>query len=141
MIANSCLKRMTKNLSKLFFSIILAISLVGITSACGSSENDAFPTPEDPAASKGLDIFQDHCATCHSLEPDTVIIGPSLIGIGTRASTRMAEFDAEEYIRLSLRKPDIYIVDGFSNLMPVDIARNFSDEEMDAIVSFLMTLK
>jgi hypothetical protein len=53
----------------------------------------------------------------------------------------MDGFSAREYIRLSIMKPDIFIVDGFKNLMPVNVASRFSDEEVDALISFLLTLE
>ena len=123
------------------FLLIALIFLVILATSCGASGNDSIPTPDDPVEAAGFSLYQDNCASCHSLKPDSIIVGPSFDGLATRASARMDGLGAQEYIRLSIMKPDIYIVDGFKNLMPVNVVARFSDEEIDALISFLLTLK
>ena len=127
-------------LGRTFFLLAL-IFLAILAPSCGASGNNSIPTPDDPVAAKGFSLFKDNCASCHSLKPDTIIVGPSFVGLATKASTRMDGLGAREYIRLSIMKPDIYIVDGFKNLMPVNVVARFSDEEIDSLISFLLTLK
>lgn len=81
------------------------------------------------------------CRLCHSLKPDEVKVGPSLAGIATRAATRVPGMSAEEYIRESILHPDAYIVPGFDNKMPSYISESLSEQDLEDLVAFLMTLK
>jgi hypothetical protein len=54
------------------------------------------------------------CTTCHSLEPDKVIVGPSLAGVATRAAKRIPGKLAAEYLHESIISPNSYVVEGFS---------------------------
>nr|WP_290667488.1 cytochrome c [Ardenticatena sp.] len=119
---------------------ILLIALWLLLSAC-SGGTATPPTPTlDPIAAEGKRIFSRHCAACHSLSPDTIIVGPSLAGIGTRAAERIPDMDARTYIEQSILNPDAYIVEGFPNAMPNDFGKKLSGEELDALVHFLLTL-
>lgn len=123
-------------------NIIILVGLcILLFSAC-SSAPAVPPTPTmDPIAAKGLQVFNARCATCHALVPDTVIIGPSLYGVATRAETRMPGLSAEEYITLSILRPGDYVVEGFNNVMITNLAKELTSEELDAVVAFLLTLK
>jgi cytochrome c2 len=126
-------------MQKIFLISLMLIAL--LLSAC-STAAPAGPTPTpDPLVIKGQQIFNSRCATCHALVPDTVIIGPSLAGIATRAGTRVEGQSAEEYIQNSIRRPDDYVVEGFKDVMITNLSMELTDEEMNALVAFLMTLK
>jgi hypothetical protein len=85
------------------------------------------------------------CATCHAIEGDTVLIGPSLAGIGETASTRVDGEVAERYIFHSIIEPQAYIVAGFEepekNIMPEDYRSRFTDQEIFDIIAYLLTLE
>lgn len=120
--------------------------LIGLLLAgCGGSTPQPTPTPTlTPLQAQGLAVFNSQkakCATCHSLEPGVRIVGPSLAGIATRAAERVPGMDARTYIEMSILKPDAYIVEGYPNAMPSDLAKQLSGEEFDALVAFLLTLK
>jgi len=89
----------------------------------------------------GKMLFTTHCAACHTTVPGTVIVGPSLAGVATRAGTRVAGQDAPTYLQTSLLAPGAFIVDGFPESMPPDFGKRLSGEEFDAIVAYLLTLK
>lgn len=108
--------------------------------ACGASTSTPTPTP-DPTITLGRRVFQQYCAACHALTPDTIIVGPSLAGIATRAETRVPGLDARRYIELSILRPGDYVVEGFPNAMPGDLGKKMTGEEFDALVAFLLTLK
>lgn len=119
--------------------LLLAAALC--LSACSTAATPV-PTPTlDPIALQGQAVFNARCATCHALVPDTIIIGPSLNGIATRAETRVAGQDAEEYITLSILRPGDYVVEGFNNVMITNLAKEVTSEDMNALVAFLLTLK
>lgn len=124
--------------NKLF---ILLIAAVLFLSACSSTPT-VTPTPTlDPIAKQGQAVFNARCATCHALVPDTIIIGPSLYGIATRAETRVEGQTAEEYITMSILRPGDYVVEGFNNVMITNLAKEITSEEMNSLVAFLLTLK
>ena len=82
------------------------------------------------------------CATCHSTEPGTIIVGPSLAGIGTLAAQRVEGISAEEYLRQSITEPDAYLLEGYpKGVMPSKYATDLSPEEIDGLTAYLLTLK
>lgn len=108
--------------------------------ACNNTTPEPTPTL-DPLAAQGRTLFSQNCATCHALTPDTVIVGPALAGIATRAATRQPDLDARSYIELSILRPDSFVVEGFEDAMPKDFGQKLTGEELDALVAFLLTLK
>ena len=119
--------------------ILPLIAVVAVLlSACGGA---AEPTPAatlDPELARGKRVFEANCGACHSLAPDTVLVGPSLADINTRAATRVDGLDARAYIYTSIMRPDDYLVDGFQNLMPSTLAKSLSGEDIDAVVAYLI---
>ncbi len=126
---------MKKKVSILILLVVFAIS------ACSAGASvPPTPTP-DPMVVQGQQVFNARCATCHALVPDTIIIGPSLAGVATRAETRVEGQTADEYIQLSILRPGDYVVEGFSNVMITNFAKELTNEDMNALVAFLLTLK
>ncbi|HNN14285.1 MAG TPA: cytochrome c [Anaerolineales bacterium] len=122
-----------------FFALLSLLTLA--LAACGSGALvEPTPTP-DPFIVQGQQVFNARCATCHALVPDTIIIGPSLSGVASRARERMPGVTAEEYLQLSVLRPGDYVVEGFNNVMLTNFAKELTGEELDALVAFLMTLK
>ena len=119
------------------FFIFAALILV----AC-SSASDVPPTPTlDAVQQTGQGVFNLRCAQCHALTPDTVVIGPSLAGVATRAATRIDGYTAEEYIENSILFPKNYIVKNFTDTMPTNFGKELTSEELNGVVAYLMTLK
>ena len=108
--------------------------------ACSTSATQPEPTLTSQQQ-EGQTVFNLRCAQCHATVPDTIVIGPSLNGIATRAETRIEGYDAEAYIERSILIPDFYIVEGFPNTMPTNFGKELTSEELTAVVSYLMTLK
>ncbi len=115
-----------------------------LLAACSSSAaNNA------DSAGDGETLFQKSvlgsvagCATCHSIEPGTIIVGPSLAGIATTAAQRVEGLSAEDYLRQSITEPDAFLVTGFpKNVMPAKYASELSEAEIDSLVSYLLSLK
>lgn len=122
---------------KKIIPILIALAL----SACSAmSPVEPTPTP-DPLVLQGQQVFNAKCATCHALVPDTIIIGPSLNGIAARAETRVEGQTADEYIQLSILRPGDYLVEGFNNVMITNFSKELTNEDMNALVAFLLTLK
>lgn len=82
------------------------------------------------------------CITCHSLDPEVDLVGPSMAGVGTRATDRVEGMDAETYLRQSLVEPNAYIVDGFADdVMPGDYVLNLTDPQIEALIDYMEGLK
>jgi cytochrome c2 len=82
------------------------------------------------------------CAACHSLQPNVRIVGPSQVGIATRAATRKPGYSAELYIYESITRPNAYVVEGFpSDVMPKTFKDTLKPQQVADLIAFLMTLK
>jgi mono/diheme cytochrome c family protein len=88
----------------------------------------------------GYQVFISSCASCHAISGDTRIVGPSLDGIATTASTRVVGMDAEAYIRQAILEPSAFINEGYQDIMPAALAQSLSSEELDSLVAFLLIL-
>lgn len=120
-------------------SMILIASLV----ACGGdSGNGGEGGAGDAAAGETVynQVASPACNTCHSLEPDTTLVGPSLANIGTEAGNRVEGMSAEEYIHQSIVEPDAHVVEGFSpGIMPGTYGTQLSEQQVNDLVAFLLT--
>ncbi len=83
------------------------------------------------------------CSQCHAIEGlADGLIGPDLTNIGAVAASRKPGTSAEEYLVESLRNPDGFIPDGVERatpgLMTLAIVQDLTDEQVDALVAFLL---
>lgn len=126
---------------QIYLSLIILCVLLGLI-GCGEAEPEIPPTPTWTAEQQlGSTVFSRDCGACHSLSEDTVIVGPSMHGIASRASSRVEGQDAYTYMLTSILKPDAYLVDGFENLMPGTLGKSLTGEEMDAVIAFMLQLE
>ena len=124
-------------------AVLLLLTLLLFVACGGGADSD---TPDeivstDPITAEGQMVFTKNCAACHATTGDTLIVGPSLAGIASRAATRVEGQSAEEYIQLSILRPGEHIVEGFSDLMPSNFGTTLTGEQLDALVVYLMTLE
>lgn len=122
------------------FKLFIFIFAAFILASCSSGSAQAIPTL-DATQQQGQSVFNLRCAQCHALAKDTVVIGPSLAGIATRAQSRVPGYDAQAYLERSILIPDDYLVEGFANTMPTNFGKELTSEELTAVVAYLMTLK
>ena len=133
-----------KPLSALLLLVVLTLALVACTSPTPPTPE---PTPTlDPTTpeGRGQALFSGiaRCSACHALEPDTVIVGPSLHGIATTAATRIEGLSAREYLEESILLPDAFKPAGFeTRQMDTTLAKTLTLEQMNDIVAFLLTLE
>ena len=113
------------------FAVALFLCLLPLLAACGGAEAAALPpTPTpDPVLVAGKKVFVAHCGACHSTEPDSIIVGPSLAGVAEAGATRVDGLDARAYL-----------VAGFDDLMPQDLARKLTGEELDSVAAYVLSL-
>jgi ferredoxin/coenzyme F420-reducing hydrogenase delta subunit/cytochrome c551/c552 len=102
-----------------------------------------------PDATAGEDLYYETslgtnaaCRICHSLQPGVDLVGPSFVGIASRAGDRVPGLTAEEYLYQSITNPDAYIVEGYpAGQMVPNLAEILTEEQIDDLIAFLMTLE
>jgi nitric oxide reductase subunit C len=122
-------------------------ALIGVMAAACSSSGE--PLAVRPELVDGQQLFelraagdQPGCVTCHSTTPGLVLVGPSLAGVGARAAGRVEGLDAEAYLRQSILDPRAYVVDEFEpGKMPAAFGQVLTDEQVDALVAYLLELR
>ena len=122
------------------YKFLLFVLAAIVLAACSTMSAASTPTL-DAVQQTGQAVYNLRCAQCHALAPDTVMIGPSMAGIATRAETRVEGYDAEAYLERSILVPGDYVVDGFTNTMPTNFGKELTSEELTGVVAYLMTLK
>lgn len=112
------------------------IALAGEFQPIGTDMESPLPVGD---AARGEQLFNEElgCNSCHSMD-GTVLVGPSLQGISERAGTRMAEFDAETYLRHSILLPCEYMVEGFTCVMPQNYGERMEDQDLADLTAYLM---
>jgi cytochrome c2 len=113
--------------------------------ASGSSDElkkefAALPPGNADAAKSAFAVLP--CASCHSLTPDVVVVGPSLAGMGARAASHRPGYSAELYIYESITNPGAYVMNGFSDgLMPKNFKDILTPQQIADLVAYLSSLK
>ena len=82
------------------------------------------------------------CYQCHTIEGiSNGLVGPDHTNVGTWAATRKPGLSAEEYIRESIRTPEVFVTEGveraIAGLMGAAITVGLTDDQIDALVDFL----
>jgi len=93
----------------------------------------------DQGVELGKTLFSQNCASCHSLERDVIIVGPSLWGIADQGWYRGPGLSPQQYIRESVLHPSDYLVEGFPDVMQKTLGEKLSADELDGLIAFLMT--
>jgi mono/diheme cytochrome c family protein len=124
-----------------YHAVLITIVLAVLLSACSTPQAVSENPDLDPLVDQGEKLHKQYCASCHVINGDAVIVGPSLEGIATAAVNRVNGMDAQSYIEQSILEPSAYIPDGFSDLMPATYTETLSEDEFEALIAFLMTLK
>ena len=114
---------------------------------------EAPPALGDPA--RGEQLFTagkdaaPACTTCHFVDQDMVLIGPSMVGIASRAAERVPGLSAEEYLRQSILEPNAYLVPnteanvfaaGNTSLMFQNYADFLTEQDVNDLVAYMLTL-
>ena len=137
-----------RSLRRRLAAVALLACLALSAAACGGAATAAAPTPtaavptptRDPVLAAGQKVFVAHCGACHSVEPGSTIVGPSLAHLAETGGTRVDGLDARAYVYNSIMRPSDYLVEGFGDLMPQDLARKLTGEELDSVVAYVLSL-
>jgi nitric oxide reductase subunit C len=111
----------------------------------------------DDPSSRGKALFNGSavCASCHSIEPGVMLVGPSLAGIAKTAAERVRDPQyqgtartAAEYLEESVLKPSAFIApDGVYasplrvSFIPDTYVRTLTPAEVQDLVAYMMTLQ
>ncbi len=110
------------------------------------AEDTAAAAPSDEAIAA---ITKGGCGACHVIPgiPNAVgALGPDQSNIGVTAATRIDGYTAEEYIHESIVDPNTFIApecptgDCLPNLMTPNFSETLSEDEINTIVSYFLTL-
>lgn len=113
-----------------------------VLAACGGSGEAAAPEPTlSPQLVAGRKVFVAHCGACHSPSAETVIVGPPLVGIAAHGAERVDGLDARAYVYSSIMRPSDFVVPGFEDVMPKDLAKKLTGEELDSVVAYVLSLE
>ena len=120
--------------SRLMRRLLVLFLAPAIVAACSNGATDS-------EVVRGRQLFAEHCVACHSLNPEVVIVGPSLAGVATRVATSSGGQETREVLRRSILSPQDEITDGFENLMPPDFEQKLNEADLEALLSYLLTLE
>jgi mono/diheme cytochrome c family protein len=124
------------------------------TGAPSAAPTEALAAVGDPL--RGQELFTTGkdaapaCTACHRVDQDTALIGPSLVGIASRAGERVEGQSAEDYLRLSIVEPNAYLVPNSTiNVFAIgDMSQMFQQygsyltgEDIDNLVAYMLTLE
>lgn len=122
-----------------------------VASTPAGSVDTPTKAPDPVAQPSGLDgqeIFlgSGGCGACHTVEGVSQgLVGPDLSHLGTEAAERKPGMSAEDYIFESIRDPQAFVATGVERAIPgimtAGITAGLSDEEVQALVDFLLAQK
>lgn len=124
---------------------VMAWVLFGTPTRTATPPGGVAPSPTPPAGSveDGKTLFNTTaaCSTCHSTTPGEWLVGPSLAGIATRAGEKRAGLSAQDYLRGVIYSPDENVIpQAIPGIMPRTYSSTLSQEQIEDIVAYLMTL-
>jgi mono/diheme cytochrome c family protein len=99
------------------------------------------------SAAVGMVVYRAHaCLGCHGWPGRGGVTGPDLAGIATKGPEKMPGLTAEQYIRVSILAPSAFITPDCPpgpcpDMMPRNYGEELPQEELDALVRYLLTLR
>lgn len=95
-------------------------------------------TPTDATLAQGQKVFQAQCITCHAIGGQGSAIAPNLTGFGDRKWIGGVVENTPDYLAEWIRDPQTIKV---GNLMPGFNQEQISDQDLEALVQYLGSLK
>jgi len=76
------------------------------------------------------------------VEAGVTLVGPSHAGVAERAGSMVPGLSAEGYLRESIINPDAHVLEGFfPGIMYQEFGEDLSEQEINDLVAFMLTLK
>jgi mono/diheme cytochrome c family protein len=80
------------------------------------------------------------CSSCHSLDGNDSLSGPTLAGISDIAADRVVGLSDVDYLRQSIVDPYAFRVDGeWRGVMPYQYSELLSGDQINDLIAFLLT--
>ncbi len=140
--------------------LVIALLAIVILSRCAPAETPAATAtppataatatgPVQPDPARGEALFRTFvpearyaCVTCHLPNSTQALLGPGLLGIGDSVSPCDPQQALEDYLRESILETDACLTPGFSaRLMPGVYAEVYSEQDVDDLVAWMLTLR
>lgn len=81
------------------------------------------------------------CSTCHMVNTDDPGVGPGMLSLPERASTRIEGMPAEVYVVHSIQNPGEYVVDNYEDgVMPVGYVDVLEEQDIYDLAAYLLSL-
>jgi cytochrome c2 len=81
------------------------------------------------------------CSTCHHVDRADRLIGPGLVNIVADAAEYAPDQTAYEYLHAAIVDPSAFVVPDYpDNLMPKTYAEVFTEQEVNDLVAYMLTL-
>jgi len=130
-----------QNLRHLKLYWVFMIILVTLAACAGEPTVDPLDIG-DPVRGRELyeggEPLNNGCIECHSLDGSEEK-APTMLGLSNRAGERVPDLSAVDYLRQSIVDPRAYVVEGFQINMPTSLKYILSEEDIDALVAFMLT--
>ena len=111
---------------------------MALGASCGAE-----PPATDPVA-RGAQVYRElDCGACHEAGLRNLWrpVGPPLDHVGTVAETRRAGVPADQYLRQAITEPGAFLVPGYPDSMPRGLDRRITQNDLDALVRYLASLR
>jgi len=116
---------------------LLLFACIALSLAVACAE----PPASEPVA-RGRQVYRAlDCGRCHQIAGEGALFGPELTHVGTVAGTREPGVSAETYLRESIVSPSAYVVPGYPDVMPHGFQLGLSQADLDALVTYLTSLR
>jgi mono/diheme cytochrome c family protein len=120
------------------WALPVILGATALVASCGSE-----PPATDPVA-RGAQVYRElDCGACHEAGLRNLWrpVGPPLEHVGTAAQTRRPGVPADQYLRQSVTDPGAFLVPGYPDSMPRGLAGRLTQEDLDALVRYLASLR
>ncbi len=139
----------------MLLALVFGLALAACSGGGGNQAAGGSASASQGNAQNGQKLFTSGkgnapaCSGCHSTQPGVKLVGPSLAGIGTQADQIIKDPNykgsaktAQDYIKESIVNPNVYVVPGFQpNVMYQNYGKDLTDQDVNDLVAYVMTLK
>ena len=148
-------------------SISILVILILVLAACGGDDEEEQPAAPaeapaptevpapagDPETGKEVFLNKGGCGACHVIEGVDLaigVVGPDMTHLAARVEETAQEAgvaNGAEYLRQSILEPNAYVVEEcptgpcIAGTMPQTFQATLTEEEVNDIVAYLLTLK